>query len=52
MSAEIPLLTVEVTGWRRVTRYVENLGVTSALLLMMLLPVLESVLRKTNPTIA
>jgi tripartite ATP-independent transporter DctM subunit len=47
VSAEIPLLTVEVTGWRRVTRYVENLGVTSALLLMMLLPVLESVLRKT-----
>src|SRR5450830_1475248 len=29
-------------------RYVENLGVTLALMAMMLLPVLESVLRKTS----
>ena len=47
MNPEIPFQAEEPTGWRRVPRYVENLGVTSALLAMMLLPVVEIVLRKT-----
>ncbi len=46
MSAELSLQTAEVTGWQRVARYIENWGVTVALLAMMFLPVLESVLRK------
>jgi len=33
--------------WRRIARYIENWGVTAALLTMMFLPVLEIVLRKT-----
>ncbi len=40
----------EPTGWRRFVRDAENLGVTLALLAMMLLPVVESVLRKTLHT--
>ena len=47
MNPEIPFQSQEPTGWRRVTRYIENLGVATALLLMMLLPVLETILRKT-----
>ena len=47
MSAEISEPPV-LTGWRRVLRDTENVGVTIALLLMMLLPVLEIILRKTQ----
>src|SRR5262245_48767579 len=48
MSAEISLEPqAPVTGWRGVVRYIENLGVTSALMAMMLLPVIEIILRKT-----
>lgn len=47
MSAEISEQSIEVTGWRRVTRDGENLGVTFALLAMMFLPVLEIILRKS-----
>ncbi|MEI8063284.1 MAG: TRAP transporter large permease subunit [Verrucomicrobiota bacterium] len=47
MSAEISVPPV-VTGWRRGLRDTENIGVTIVLFLMMLLPVLEIVLRKTH----
>ncbi len=47
MSAEISTPPV-LTGWRRVLRDTENIGVTSALLLMMLVPVLEIILRKMH----
>jgi C4-dicarboxylate transporter DctM subunit len=50
MSVELPLETPPVTGWRRVARDTENWGVTVALLAMMLLPVVESILRKTLHT--
>lgn len=46
MSAELPLATTPVTGWRRVARTTENWGVTLALLLMMTVPVAESLLRR------
>jgi len=47
MSAEISTPPV-LTGWRRVFRDTENVGVTLALFVMMLLPVLEIILRKTR----
>ncbi len=50
MSVELPLETAPVTGWRRVAREAENWGVTVALLAMMLLPVVESILRKALHT--
>ncbi|MGA2222647.1 MAG: TRAP transporter large permease subunit [Verrucomicrobiia bacterium] len=49
MTNEISLEPqTEPTGWRRAFRDAENLGVTAALLAMMLLPVAEAVLRKTT----
>ena len=47
MSAEISTPPV-LTGWRRGLRDTENIGVTCALFVMMLLPVVEIVLRKTH----
>jgi tripartite ATP-independent transporter DctM subunit len=48
MSSEFLTPQTEVTGWRRAFRDAENLGVTAALVAMMLLPVAEAVLRKTT----
>ena len=55
MTGEIPTQQVEAAkppstewGWRRILRDTENLGVTLALLTMMMLPVLESALRKSS----
>jgi len=49
VSTEIPI-QAPVTGWRRVARDAENIGLTIALLAMVLLPVREILLRKTNLT--
>ena len=48
MSADISVSPPVLTGWRRGLRDAENSGVTLALFVMMLLPVLEIVLRKTH----
>ena len=48
MSAELQVEAVPLTGWRRIARDTENLGVTLALLAMMLLPVLQIVMRKAG----
>ncbi len=50
MSVEPSAAQSEPTGWRRGLRTTENLGVTLALLAMMLLPVAEILLRKTLHT--
>jgi len=47
MSAEISESPV-LTGWRRVVRDTENVGVTVALFVMMLLPLLEVISRKIH----
>ena len=45
MTSEISLKPqTEVTGWRRVFRDAQELGVTAALVAMMLFPVAEAVL--------
>jgi tripartite ATP-independent transporter DctM subunit len=47
MSVDLSLDSAPVAGWRRACRDAENWGVTAVLLVMMLLPVLEILLRKT-----
>jgi C4-dicarboxylate transporter, DctM subunit len=46
VSAEFPSQTAEVTGWRRLARDGENLGVTLALFAMMILPLVAMAVRK------
>jgi C4-dicarboxylate transporter, DctM subunit len=46
VSAEVSSEGVEITGWRRLARDGENLGVTVALLIMMVLPLVAMVVRK------
>jgi C4-dicarboxylate transporter DctM subunit len=46
VSSEIPSEGLEVTGWRRLARDGENLGVTVALLAMMALPLVAMAVRK------
>jgi C4-dicarboxylate transporter, DctM subunit len=46
VSTEIPSPEAEVTGWRRLARDGENLGVTLALFAMMILPLVAMVVRK------
>ena len=48
MSSYLLTPETEFTGWRRVVRETENVGVTAALMAMMLLPVAEAVLRRTT----
>ena len=48
MDSELLTPQTEFTGWRSAYRAVENAGVTTALLAMMLLPVAEAILRATT----
>ena len=48
MDSQLLTPQLELTGWRRASRAVESAGVTVALMVMMLLPVVEAVLRTTT----
>ncbi len=48
MSSDLLTPETEFTGWQRAVRETENVGVTVALMAMMLLPVAAVVLRKTT----